>query len=108
MENTVNSQRRYLRLSISTVPGKPKFYEIAVQVIVERETNPSEALTGPLFVEGSGFGRNAMALRSDYADASSNMNPRSHAQERETVYWQIMGHDQMLEKKILDELFKHI
>jgi hypothetical protein len=95
MENTVNSQRRLVRLTISPVPGKPDFYQVAVQVLVERESNPSEILGGPIFIEGSGFGRNAMALRSDYAELAA---PR----------WVLMGHDPRLEKKLLDELFKRI
>jgi len=97
MENTINNQRRMVRLTISKVEGKPQFYEIAVQVLVERETNPGEALGGPVFVEGSGFGRNAVTLRSDYA-----------APKDEAGIWVTMGHDPDLERKLLDALFKRI
>ncbi len=97
LENTINNQRRWVTLRISTVEGKPEFYEIAVQVLVERETNPSEAIGGPIFVEGSGFGRNAITLRSDYA-----------APKDEPGIWSTVGHDPDLEKKLLDALFKRI
>ena len=97
LENTVNSQRRTVRLRISNVPGKPDFYEIAIQVLVERRTNPTEAIGGPVFVEGSGFGRNAVALHSDYAVPK----PPPSA-------WVMMGHDPDLEKKLLDLLFQRI
>ena len=99
MENTVNNQRRWITLAISPVEGKPAFYEIGVQVIVERETNPSETLSnGPIFVEGSGFGHNAITLRSDYAPPVQS----------EKSVWGTVGRDPDLEKKILDELFKRI
>jgi hypothetical protein len=97
LENTVNSQRRTVRLRISNVPGKPEFYEIAIQVLVERRTNPTEAISGPVFVEGSGFGRNAISLHSDYAVPK----PPPSA-------WVMMGHDADLEKKLLDLLFQRI
>ncbi|HEY4329363.1 MAG TPA: hypothetical protein VGN88_06485 [Phycisphaerae bacterium] len=97
MENTVNDQRRRVRISISKVEGKPEFYEIAVQVLVERETNPSEVIGGPVFVEGSGFGRNAITLRSDYA-----------APKDEPGDWVPVGRDPDLERKLLDQLFKRI
>ena len=97
LENTINNQRRSVRLTISTVEGKPLFYEIAVQVLVERETNPGEAIGGPVFVEGSGMGRNAVTLRSDYA-----------APKDEPGIWVTVGHDPDLERKLLDALFKRI
>jgi len=98
MENTVNSQRRTARVTISKVEGKPDFYQIAVQVLVERQNNPSESMGGPIYVEGSGFGRDAITLRSDYA-----------APNAPTVgSWFTFGHDPDMERKILDELFKHI
>jgi hypothetical protein len=97
LENTINNQRRLVRLTISTVEGKPMFYEIAVQVLVERETNPGEAIGGPVFVEGSGFGRNAVTLRSDYA-----------APKGEPGIWTTVGHDPDLERKLLDALFRRI
>jgi hypothetical protein len=85
MENTLHNQRRLLRLTISEVPGKPDFYQIAIQVLVERETNPSEVIGGPIFVEGSGFGRNALSLRSDYADPMGQPSR-----------WVPLGHDPRL------------
>lgn len=97
LENTLHDQRRTVRLSITAVPGKPDFYEIAAQVLVERGTNPTEELGGPVFVEGSGFGRNSVALRSDYVPATGDI-PR----------WITIGHDVDMEKKVLDKLFKHI
>ncbi len=97
MENTINSQRRTVRLTIADVPGKPDFYEIAVQVLVERQTNPSEDIGGPIFVEGSGFGRNSITLRSDYAEPKT-----------EEGRWNIIGHDPDLEGKLLDQLFQHL
>jgi hypothetical protein len=95
MENTINSQRRLLRLTISPVPAKPDFYQVAIQVLVERESNPSETIGGPIFIEGSGFGRNSFSLRSDYAGLEP---PR----------WNLLGHDPKLEKKLLDQLFLRI
>jgi hypothetical protein len=97
MENTVNNQRRSIRLSISKVEGKPEFYEIGIQVLVERESNPSEQIGGPIFVEGSGFGRNSVTLRSDYATPVV-----------EEGRWSIVGHDPDTEAKLLDALFKRI
>ncbi|MCL2639264.1 MAG: hypothetical protein FWD53_00310 [Phycisphaerales bacterium] len=111
LENTINSQRRYLRITINTVPGHPKFYEIGVQVLVERETNPTELLSGPLFIEGSGFGRNAITLRSDYADATTAMPPKKAGAIEQTDphrRWVLLGHDPDLEKKILNALFERI
>lgn len=118
MENTINSQRRYLRVTINTVPGQPKFYEIGVQVLVEREVNPTGLLAGPLFIEGSGFGRNAMTLRSDYADAttatpittvtSSKKTGTTEQQPDPNRRWVLLGHDPDLEKKLLNELFDRI
>ena len=97
MENTLNNQRRLVRIAISKVPEKPDFYEISIQVLVERETNPSEKIGGPVFIEGSGFGRNAVTLRSDYA-----------APKDEPGQWVTLGHDPDLEKKLIDELFNRI
>jgi uncharacterized lipoprotein len=97
VENTVNSQRRIVRLTISKVPAKPDFYQIAVQVLVERETNPTEEIGGPIFVEGSGFGRNRNTLRSDYA-----------APTVEASRWVTIGHDPNMEKKLIDTLFDRI
>ena len=97
LENTINSQRRYIKLTISNVEGKADFYEISIQVIVERETNPSEQIGGPVFVEGSGFGRNALTLQSDYATSAS-----------EKGRWMVLGHDPDLERKLMDALFNRI
>jgi hypothetical protein len=97
MENTVNRQRRSVRLTISKVPEKPDFYQIGIQVLVERESNPSEQIGGPLFVEGSAFGRNAVTLRSDYA------TPKV-----EEGRWNVVGHDPELEAKLIDALFQRI
>jgi len=111
LENTVNSQRRYLRLTISNVQNKPKFYDIAVQVLVERETNTTETLAGPLFIEGSGFGRNTISLRSDYADPTSTVNLKKATQEERDAIaprWLILGHDTILEQKIIEQLFDRI
>jgi hypothetical protein len=97
LENTINNQRRIVRLSITKVPGKPDFYEVGVQVLVERKTNPTEQIGGPLFVEGSGFGRNAITLRSDFAEVSSGPG-----------IWLPIGHDPKLEGKLITELFNRI
>jgi hypothetical protein len=97
LENTVNSQRRTVRLTLTTVEGKPQFYEIALRVLVERETNPGETIAGPLFVEGSGFGRNAVTLQSDYA-----------VTKVEPGIWVTIGHDPDMEQKLLDVLFGRI
>ena len=96
MENTINTQRRIVRITISRAE-KPDFYEIGVQVLVERQTNPTEEIGGPIFVEGSGFGRNAVTLRSDYAP----LKP-------EVGRWVTMGHDPDMEKKLIDALFERI
>ena len=87
-----------MRLTISKVEGKPDFYEIGVQVLVERQNNPSETIGGPIYVEGSGFGRDAITLRSDYATPQAPL----------IGTWLTVGHDPDMERKILDELFKHI
>ncbi|MGN6368364.1 MAG: hypothetical protein ACTHN5_08905 [Phycisphaerae bacterium] len=99
MENTINMQQRTVRLSISKVPDKPDFYEIAIEVLVERQNNPIETIGGPVFVEGSGFGRAQVSLRSDYTPAvTKNISPT----------WYVVGHDPNLEHKLLKELFRHI
>ncbi len=99
LENTVNMQQRSVRISISPVPDKPEFYEIAIQVLVERQNNPIVSLGGPVFVEGSGFGKSQVSLRSDYAPVvTKDIGPT----------WYLIGHDQQLEHKLLSELFKHI
>jgi hypothetical protein len=97
MENTINNQRRTVRLTISKVPGKPDFYEIGLQVLVERKSNPTEVIGGPLFVEGSGFGRNAITLQSDYAQPHGP-----------PATWVPIGHDPDLERKLIDALFQRI
>lgn len=97
LENTMHNQRRIVRLTISRVPGKPEFYEIAIQVLVERRNNPTEQIGGPIFVEGSGFGRNPVTLRSDYADPNTP-----------GYRWVPIGHDPELERKLLAELFNRI
>ncbi len=99
LENTVNMQQRSVRISISKVPEKPDFYEIGIEVLVERQNNPIETIGGPVFVEGSGFGKAQVSLRSDYAPAEvKGIGPG----------WYTLGHDQQLEHKLLVELFKHI
>ncbi|HVS71645.1 MAG TPA: hypothetical protein VHQ47_10365 [Phycisphaerae bacterium] len=97
LENTINSQRRTVRVTIEPVPGKPDFYQIGVQVLVDRQTNPTEQIGGPVFVEGSGFGGNAVALRSDYVPTTP-VAPQ----------WVTIGHDPDMEKKIMERLFKRI
>jgi hypothetical protein len=97
LENTMHNQRRRVRLTISPAEGKPAVLQIAVRVLVERETNPTERIGGPVFVEGSGFGRNAITLRSDYA-----------APKDVPGVWYTVGHDPDLEKKLLDMLLRRI
>jgi hypothetical protein len=97
MENTINNQRRRARVSIYTVEGKPEFYQIAIQVIVERQTNPTEEIGGPILTAGSGFGRNRITLRSDYISSDTDAGR-----------WNIIGHDPDLEAKLLDALFQRI
>ncbi len=97
MENTVNNQRRSLRVTISKVEGKPDFYQIGIQVLVERESNPREDIGGPVFVQGSGFGRNSITLRSDYAEP-----------KYEAGHWVTIGHDPDMERKLMDALFNRI
>ena len=99
LENSVNMQQRTVRLSISAVPDKPDFYEIAIQVLVERQNNPIETIGGPVFVEGSGFGKAQISLQSDYAPIDTKLVGPT---------WYTLGHDQQLEHKLLVELFKHI
>ena len=99
LENSINMQQRTVRISISKVPEKPDFYEIAIEVLVERQNNPIETIGGPVFVEGSGFGKAQVSLNSDYAPAEvKGIGPG----------WYVLGHDQQLEHKLLSELFKHI
>ena len=97
-ENTVNTQRRTVRITIAPVEGKPDFYEVAAQVLVERQDNPSETINAPIFVEGSAFGRNAVTVQSDFLD-STFLPPGN---------WRIEGHDLSAEKQVLDRLFKKI
>ena len=96
-ENTINTQRRTVRITIKPVEGKPDYYEIAAQVLVEREDNPSEVLLAPVFVEGSGFGRNGLTMQSDILSGAPD-----------PARWRVEGHDIPAEKKVLDLLFKRI
>ncbi len=98
LENTMHMQQRRVRLTIAPVPAKPDFYEIAIQVLVERQANPFEQIGGPIFIEGSGFGRADVALRSDYATPNGDESP----------IWVVIGHDPDLEKKLLRALFNRI
>jgi hypothetical protein len=97
LENTVNNQRRSVRVTISRVEGKPDFYQIGIQVLVERETNPREDIGGPVFVQGSGFGRNSVTLRSDYAEPNV-----------EGGRWVAIGHDPDMERRMIEALFNRI
>jgi hypothetical protein len=99
LENTTNEQRRRILLTIKAVPEKPDFYEIAVQVVVERASNPTENLSGIVFQTGSGFGGSPILFRSDYSQGLLSTQLSN---------WVLMGHDPALEKKILDKLFKQI
>jgi len=100
IENTMHNQQRKVRLTISPVMGKPDFYEIAIQVLVERQSNPSEEIGGLMFLEGSGFGRSQASLRSDYAPPVDS--------KKIPAQWYVVGHDPDLEHKLLRELFDHI
>jgi hypothetical protein len=99
LENTINNQRRIVRITIAPVPGKPDFYRIAIQVAVERQTNPNEDLGGTIFVEGSAFGRTQLAVRSDYASPTKFGDP---------ALWILIGRDPLLEHKLLSALFNRI
>ena len=66
---------------------------------IKRQTNPAEDIGGPLFVEGSAFGRSSLSLRSDYATAAKAGDP---------AIWVLIGRDPTLEKKLLNALFKRI
>jgi hypothetical protein len=100
IEDTMHSQQRKVRLTISPVADKPDFYEIAIQVLVERQSNPAEGLGGLVFIEGSGFGRSQASLRSDYTPPIDI--------KKIAPQWYVVGHDPDLEHKLLRELFNHI
>ena len=97
LESTVNNQRHTIRLTIAAVPGKPEYWQIAVQALVERQSNPTEVLGGPIFATNSGFGGNAITLRSDYTGNST-----------EGDYWTVIGRDPALEKKIVAAWLKKL
>jgi hypothetical protein len=97
LESTVNHQRISIRITISTVPNKPKFYEIGVQALVEREANPSEVIGGQLYAGASAFGERIITLRSDYL--VDKLTP---------AYWYVLGRDPRLEKVVLSALLKKI
>jgi hypothetical protein len=99
LENTINNQRRTVRITIEPTPHKPDVYRIAIQVAVERQTNPNEDLGGPVFVEGSAFGRATVTLRSDYAA------PTKYG---DAALWVLIGRDPQLEQKLLKSLFTRI
>jgi hypothetical protein len=98
LENAVNNQRRIVRITIALDPDKPDFYRIAVQVGVERQTNPGEDISGPLFVEGSAYGRSSLSVRSDYIPVH----------DADNAAWVLVGRDPNLEHKLLNALFKRI
>lgn len=95
LEALINHQKITLRLTINAVPGKPGFYEITAQALVERESNPDETITPAS--EVTAFGANVISSRSDY-----------DAKDVSGSYWTLIGHDRRLERKVLDELFKKI
>jgi hypothetical protein len=97
LESTINHQRESVTISIRRVVGRPEFYAVGVQVLVERQSNPSEMIIGPVFPQGSGFGSYPLTLRSDYAE------PGQSGPE-----WYLLGHEPSLEKKILDKLLQRI
>ena len=96
MEDTINTQRCTLTLVVAPVPGHEGFYQVTVQALVERESNPTESIAAPAF-GGSAFGREPLSMHSDY-----------QGPKKEYSAWAVLGHDPTLEKKVLDELFKKI
>ena len=98
LENTINQDRWSVTITVRRVAGHPEFLAIGAQVLVERQTNPNEMIGGEAFVEGSGFGRNPLALRSDFSQPGTNQAPQ----------WYLVGHQPGLENKVLNALFKRI
>lgn len=125
LEASVNDQRHIIRLTISPVPGRPDFYAIAIQALVERQINPTEVVGGLLFSTGSAFGATPVILRSDYAEIQTAQSKRTAAATSQPGTsqpaasqpatapsarhaWVKIGHDAALEKKLLDLLFQKI
>lgn len=90
LENSMHSQRRSIRLTISRAPN-PAFFEVAAQVIVERSSNPSEEVGGAV----GALGHTPALQRSDYVEPVAA-----------PARWRVLGHDPQSERKVLDRLFK--
>jgi hypothetical protein len=112
-ESTVNSQRRTIRVAIQKAPNTA-FYEVGVQVLVERETNPKGTLAGAVTFRdlGTAFGRSPVSLGSDNTgirdipeDAAATTRPIKPRIELKEA-WYPVGRESALEQKILDKLFK--
>lgn len=95
MESTLNTFRRTIRLVIQRV-GKQK-YRISIEVLVERRENPQGMVGAVAFNGLSAFGGNILPLLASHA-------PPGVGGE----YWYPAGRDQLLEKKLLQELLKKI
>ncbi len=97
-ESTVNFYRRSIRLTIEPQQNR-RYYQIAVQVIVERRTNPVETIGGPIRTGSSAFSRRSIGLLSDY---------QLEDKAEEAALWYVVGREPAYEKLVLDKLFKKI
>jgi hypothetical protein len=114
-ENTMHSQRRSVRITIQKAPN-PAFYEVAVQVLIDREINPRESVGEYDTFRGTspGFGHEKKTLRSDYMGVTdipetpkAAAEPAPPAPSKKTD-WFPVGRDPALEQKLLTDLFTHL
>lgn len=98
LESTLNYYRRTVRLTIEPYNNRQS-YRIAVQVLVERETNPTEQIGGPVHAGAGAFARQESGLRSDFvAGSRAELKP----------IWYVVGREPGFEKFILKKLLKKI
>lgn len=98
LEGTVNYYRRTVRLTIEP-RNNYESYHISVQVLVERRTNPTEEIGGPVHAGAGAFTRQESGLRSDFVSGS-----REELQTR----WYVVGREPGYENFILKRLMKKI
>ena len=99
LEATVNYYRRTVRVIIEP-RNNFESYRISVQVLVERQTNPTEDLRGPVHAGAGAFTRQRSGLRSDFVPSV----PRDELKP----IWYTVGREPGFEKFILKKLMTKI
>lgn len=98
LESTVNFYRRTIRVIIEP-RNNYQSYRISVQALVERRTNPTEDLKGPVHAGAGAFTRQQSGLRSDFVQGTK---------EDLAPQWYVVGREPGFEEFILKKLLKKI